>query len=67
MSMKLTRLTTYWTAEEADTVVAFLDELRDMLWETYGDQIIRIRRDAAPGTESDADPTPQAFDDTVDF
>ena len=31
MSMKITRLTTYWTADEADTAISLLDELRDRL------------------------------------
>ncbi len=43
MSMKITRLPTWWTAEEADTVVAFLDDLRDSLLDQYGEQIIAMR------------------------
>ena len=67
MTMRITRLTTYWTADQADTVVAFLDELRDMLWETYGDQIIEMRRSALANTESNAEQTAPALDDTIDF
>ncbi len=65
--MKITRLTTYWTADQADTVVAFLDELRDLLWETYGEQIIEMHRNTTPGTESDAGHSEPAFDDKIDF
>ena len=31
--------TSYWTAEEAHTVIAFLEVLRDQLWEIYGDTV----------------------------
>jgi len=67
MSMKIARLKTYWTVDEADTVIAFLDHLRDLLWETYGDQIIEMHRSATPVTESDADQLEPAFDDPIDF
>ncbi len=40
MSMMRThRLTTYLQAEEACTLIEFLDQVRDMLLETYGDDI----------------------------
>ena len=67
MSMKITRLTTYWTAEEADSVLCLLDELRDRLWETYGDQIIELRRGAMPESDATADQTELPFDDNIDF
>lgn len=40
MSMKLTQLSTFWDADDAYTIIAFLDELRDVLWTVYGDEII---------------------------
>lgn len=43
MSMKVTRVHTWWTADQADAVIGFLDELRDQLCDTYGDQIIEMR------------------------
>ena len=46
MSMNTTRLTTYWTLAEAATAIDFLDTLRDALWETYGEQITEIHREA---------------------
>lgn len=63
MTMKITRLTTYWTTDEADTVVAFLDELRDTLWECYGDQITEMRRNALTNTERDTRQAELLFDD----
>ena len=67
MAMKITRLTTYWTAEDADTVMAFLDELRDTLWECYGEQIIDMRQNALARTEGDTAQTELALDDDIDF
>ena len=34
MTMHTTRLTTYWTIDEAATAIDFIDTLRDALWET---------------------------------
>ena len=43
MSMKITCLTTYWTAEEADLLITCLDGLRDSLIDQYGEEIIAMR------------------------
>ncbi len=45
MTMKITRLYTYWEAADAHTVIEFLDVLRDQLWEIYGDQIGDLLRE----------------------
>jgi len=47
MSLSITHLPTHWDAGEAYTVIAFLDLLRDQLWETYGDEITAMLRDAS--------------------
>lgn len=67
MTMKITRLTTYWSAEEADTFLSLLDELRDSLWDTYGDQIIELRRNESPDCDCTVDQTERPFDDDIDF
>jgi hypothetical protein len=43
MSMKVTRIHTWWNADQADAVIGFIDELRDQLCATYGEQIIEMR------------------------
>lgn len=55
MTMKLMQLRTHWNADDAYAVISFLDELRDMLWATYGDDIIAMQRDAATPHADDAD------------
>lgn len=42
--MRLSMLKTHWTPEEAHTVLTFLDELRDTLWQNYGDDIVEHAR-----------------------
>jgi len=44
MTMKLPLLTTHWDADDAQMVIAFLDELRDVLCTTYGEQIAENQR-----------------------
>ncbi len=46
MTMSVTSLRTYWDAGDAYTVITFLDELRDLLWEQYEDQIIEMHQEA---------------------
>jgi hypothetical protein len=41
MTTKLTQIATHWNADDAYTVIEFLDELRDVLWAAYGDDIIQ--------------------------
>ena len=66
MSLSITRLPTHWDAAEAYTVIAFLDLLRDQLWETYGDDITAMLQ-AADNGSVDEQQTELAFDDDLDF
>ncbi|MEE9322432.1 MAG: hypothetical protein V3U76_18470 [Granulosicoccus sp.] len=54
MSMKVTRVHTWWTVDQADAVIGFMDELRDQLWHTYGDQITAMRLAEQEQVERDA-------------
>ena len=65
MSLSITRLPTHWDADEAYTVIAFLDLLRDQLWETYGEEITTMLRDATH--HDDARQIEIEFDDELDF
>jgi hypothetical protein len=40
MTIKFSHFRTHWNADEAHSIIAFLDELRDSLWETYKADII---------------------------
>ncbi len=67
MSMKITPLQTYWTAEEAHTVIEFLEVLRDQLWETYGDAVIDMLRETSENTAPHEDQIEFEFDDDIEF
>jgi hypothetical protein len=67
MTMNSTRLTTYWTLDDAATVIDFLDLLRDALWETYGDQITQMYREAYDDRFQDPNQCELEFDDDIPF
>ncbi|GMQ87486.1 MAG: hypothetical protein BMS9Abin08_0690 [Gammaproteobacteria bacterium] len=67
MTMNSTRLTTYWTIDDAATVIDFLDLLRDALWETYGDQITQMYREAYDDRFQDPNQCELEFDDDIPF
>jgi hypothetical protein len=67
MTMKVTRLTTYWTTDEAATAIDFLDLLRDALWETYGEQITQMHREAYDDRIQDINQGELEFDDDIPF
>ena len=66
MTLSITPLSTHWDAAEAYTVLAFLDLLRDQLWETYGDEITALLQAADTGS-ADERQIDLGFDDDLDF
>lgn len=40
--MKILKMTTHWSAEEADCVFRLLDDLQTVIWESYGEDIERL-------------------------
>ncbi|MDH3311428.1 MAG: hypothetical protein OEM48_11265 [Gammaproteobacteria bacterium] len=67
MSMKVTRLYTHWSSAEAQTIIEFLDRLRDQLWDTYGDQIISLLQEASVSKDGDELQAKPDFDDDIEF
>ena len=67
MTMKVTRLYTHWDAEQAHTIITFLDELREQLCEIYGDQIADMLRAASSDNLLDEQQTEFDFDDDIGF
>jgi len=63
MSMKITRVRTYWDAGEACTVIEFLDLLRNQLWDHYGEQITAMLKEAAADQANDDEQHAFDFDD----
>ena len=59
--MKILKMTTHWTTEEADCIYRFLDEFQCAIWESYGNDIallyqaqqeeqLRIKKEGERGT-----------------
>lgn len=67
MTMKVTRLYTHWDAEQAHTVIAFIDELRDQLCDIYGDQIVEMLRAASADNLAEEQQSELDFDDNIEF
>ena len=67
MTMKVTRLTTYSSVAEAAAVIDFLDVLREALWETYGEEIIRMHREDYDDQTRDANQYEFEFNDDIPF
>ncbi|MCP4303136.1 MAG: hypothetical protein GY783_21340 [Gammaproteobacteria bacterium] len=67
MAMKVTRLTTYCTADQADALINFLDIIRDALWETYGDEITEMYRENHDSCKRNADQHQPNLDDEIPF
>jgi hypothetical protein len=40
--MKILKMTTHWTTEEADCIFRLLDEFQSVIWENYGDDITEM-------------------------
>ena len=56
MNLKALDVAYYWSPREAAAILDYLDRLRDLVWETYSDDIIELRQNEC---ESDADPDEQ--------
>ena len=65
--MNVTRLTTHWSLEEAATAIDFLDTLRDALWESYGEQITKMHREAHDDRIQDTNQREFEFNDDPPF
>jgi hypothetical protein len=40
--MKILKITTHWSAEEAECIYQLLDELKDAIWQSYGEDILKM-------------------------
>jgi hypothetical protein len=53
MSMRTHRLTTYLRPEQAFTLIEFLDQVREVLMQAYGDEIVAMLQQATVRQEPD--------------
>ena len=43
--MKVIKITTHWSPEQAEDIYRLLDELKSAVWQSYGDDIIKMHLD----------------------
>jgi len=67
MSMKVIKLTVHWDAADAELVISFMDELRELLVDTYADEIADMHRRSVQNDSLDEDQTDLPFNDPVEF
>lgn len=51
MNQRTIDLPLFWSAGQAATVLDYLDRLRDLIWDTYGEDIIALRTGEHEGDE----------------
>ncbi len=62
--MRFMQIKAHWTAEEAYQTIIFLDELRESIWQNYGNDIIEYCHDLhSPDTDEVFD----CYDDIIQF
>ncbi|MDR4517957.1 MAG: hypothetical protein MRK00_11295 [Nitrosomonas sp.] len=42
--MKTLKITTYWSTEEAEGIYLLLDELKEAIWQSYGEDILEMHQ-----------------------
>jgi len=62
--MKIIRIPTFWTAEQADTIYEFLGELRATVWQEYHEDIEPLYDE---GRNQTLENTDIGLDDDVKF
>jgi hypothetical protein len=67
MTIKITQLTTHCEADEALSMIQFLDEIKDLLWRSYGEEIIRQEYADLKHHKQDEEQLSLDFDDQIPF
>lgn len=65
--MKILRITTHWTPEEADCIFSFLDELQSMIWENYGDDLAQMYQQMSEDQRITELEVEEMFNDDIPF
>jgi len=62
--MKTLKITTHWTPEEADCIYQFLDDLKTVILENYGEDMVRMHKDNQDQQQACHE---EAFNDDLPF
>ena len=63
MVMKFSHMKTHWAPEQAMEVIEFLDQLRQTLWASYGEEIEEALSDSHPDQGNQPNVDPELNDD----
>ena len=63
--MRILKITTHWTPEEADCIDQFLDDFKEALWQCYGEDIVQMYKTLHD--EQRAEDEERTFDDEPPF
>lgn len=65
--MRFMHLKSHWSPEDAHSMLSLLDELRDAIWQAYGDEIIEHCRQQQSKPPDDIEYSFECDDDIVPF
>jgi hypothetical protein len=65
--MKLTQLPLHWETDEALAMIQLLDQLKELLWSAYGEQIIRQEYTEQKHRKLDEEQLMLKFEDPIPF
>lgn len=69
---RFTHIKTHWSPEDAHSILSLLDELRDVLWQSYGNDIIEYNQqqhtnETADNSNDQIDLLDEEMDDLIPF
>ena len=65
--MRFMHLKSHWSPEDAHTILSLLDELRDAIWQAYGDDIMAYCRKEHLHSTDELDHSSTSGDDIIPF
>jgi hypothetical protein len=65
--MRLTQLATHWEPDEALAMIQLLDQLKELLWSAYGEEIVRQEYAEQKQRKHHEEQLALDFDDPVPF
>jgi hypothetical protein len=65
--MRLTQLPMHWEPDEALAMIQLLDQLKELLWSAYGEEIIRQEYAEQKHHQRDEEQLALAFEDPIPF
>ena len=60
MNIKALDVAYYWSPREAAAILDYLDRLRDLVWDLYGEEIIELRQREVESDEDMEEPLDEA-------